>query len=75
MSVPVYVTRIVVACAILHNMAILNGLDLDIPEDEELENRDGENQIAEDNVGLRNQQLQRGLQAKERIVRTYFHRE
>lgn len=73
MSKPGYVANIVVACAILHNIAIRNGIDLDLPDDEEMLNRDGQIQVAEDReVGPGNQQLQRGLRARQRIVRNYF---
>lgn len=78
MSKPGYVANIVVACAILHNIAIRNGQDLDIPEDEEYLNEHGQDQVEEEhegNDGNRNQQLVRGLEARQRIVRTYFQRE
>lgn len=74
MSEPGYITT----CAILHDIAIRNGQELDIPEEDEYFNRYGEEQVAEENEGNegpQNQQLVRGLQARERIVRNYFHRE
>lgn len=74
MSDPGYVADIVVACAILHNMAIRNGLDLDLPEGEEMQNVYAEdvrhNEMNEGGPG--NQQLQRGLAARARIVQDYF---
>lgn len=80
MSEPGYAANIVLACAILHNMAIRNGIELDIPDDEELVNQDGQNQADEENAGdehagHRNQELQRGLNARNCIVTAYFQRE
>lgn len=75
MSKPGYVASIVMACAILHNMTIHNGLELDIPEEEEEDNRDGQNHNEEDKDWPRNQQLQRGLQARNHIIHTNFNRD
>lgn len=34
MSSPGYMAQIVIACCVLHNMAIRNGIELDLPDDE-----------------------------------------
>lgn len=70
MSEPGYVAMIVVACAILHNKAIRNGLDLDLEDEEELHNRYADDRIHQ-HVDVNNQ-LQRGLAARLRIVNDYF---
>lgn len=78
MSKAGYVADIVVACGILHNIAIRQGHDLDIPEDGEYLNHYGEEAELDEherNKGQRNQQLIRGLEARQRIVRDYFNRD
>lgn len=73
MSEPGYVAEIVVACSILHNMAIRNGLELDLPEDEEMLNEYADDaHHNEANELNQHQQLQRGLAARNRIVTDYF---
>lgn len=81
MSKPVYVACIVVACGILHNIAIRNGLELDLHEEDELaEPREVISQEEEEdadaiNPGPNGNRLYvQGLYERDRIVQEDFNR-
>lgn len=77
MSSPGYVSCMVIACCVLHNIAIRNGIELDIIEEEILRRpAEGENNDEDaENHGPRNRLHVQGLREREEIVRLYFNHE
>lgn len=80
MSSPESVSCMIVACCILHNIAIRNGQELDLIPEDEIAPR-VENQVEEEGgedieAGMpRNRLYYRGLRARNEIVESYFNRE
>lgn len=80
MSKPEYVACIVVACGILHNIAIRNRLDLDLHEEDELvapreivgEREEEQDEDVQNNEGQGNRLYIQGLRDRDEIVAEYF---
>lgn len=70
MSSPDDVSCIVIACCVLHNIAIRNGIELDVPETEDLIGEDVNGAIDDDIQG--NRPYQRGVRARNEIVHGFF---
>lgn len=70
MSAPEDVSCIVIACCVLHNLAIRNGIELEVPEVEELVVEDVNGALDNDNQGVR--PYQRGLRVRNEIVQGFF---
>lgn len=79
MSLPESVSCLVIACCILHNIAIRNGQELDLPDEIPPQPNDEVN-YEEENEDLdrempRNRLYYHGLRARNEIMEAYFHRE
>lgn len=79
MSAPDSASCLIVGCCILHNIAIRNGQELDLPEDgipPEVGNQDEQENGDDIEVDMpRNRLYYRGLRAREEIMEAFFHRE
>lgn len=79
MSSPESVSCLVIACCVLHNIAIRNHQELDLDEEVlEVANNDGEQEQDDDpdqdHEFIRNRMYLQGLRAREDIVTAYFQR-
>lgn len=79
MSSPESVSCLIVACCVLHNVAIRNQQDLDLDdlplmEDQHDVNQDGDDDNDPEREVLRNRLYIRGVRAREEIVENYFER-
>lgn len=80
MSEPGYSACIVIACCILHNIAIRNGIELDLDEEEEIPERAVPQKldVEEDHPdhvdeGARNRHYIEGMRIRDEIVADYLH--
>lgn len=72
MSRPECVSKVVIACCVLHNIAIRNGQPLDVDDDDEVHSRvrgEGDTTILDQG---RSQPYRRGVSARQEIVDTFF---
>lgn len=74
MSSPESVSCLVVACCVLHNIAIRNGQELDLPEEILPEiNDEQEGEDDEDRIYNRDRMYIHGLRARQDIVDRFFN--
>lgn len=77
MSDPSAVSRLVIACCVLHNMAVMRGIDLDIGDQDHLAVErpvQQEEAVVDERAENRGRPLMRGIQARNLIVQGFFRR-
>lgn len=74
MSSPASVSCIVIACCVLHNVAIRNGLELDVPEPAQAPQQPDDALGDDDDLRYGVRPHLRGIRAREEIVQAFFAR-